>query len=185
MIRKPAVAGHFYPKSPQQLEEMIAGMVDKKAAREAGVKYIVRVSGLGADSNPEYELGSVHGSADKAVMESGLPYSILKANSFMQNPVGYKIAESGRAEMTDFFALIKNPNVWLQFPHVALGGLTTAAFFVLGISAFHLLRNKSENLEAFRESARISLLIGTVAVLATMGFGHAQGQRSGRDEPSR
>ncbi len=67
---------------------------------------------------------------------------ILVANSFMQNPIGYRIAESGRAEMTDFFALIANPNVWLQFPHVALGGLTTAAFFILGISAFHLLRSQ-------------------------------------------
>jgi len=110
---------------------------------------------------------------------------ILVANSFMQNPVGYKIAESGRAEMTDFIALITNPNVWLQFPHVALGGLTTAAFFIMGISAFHLLRNKSGEaaLEPFRASMRIGLVIGTVAVLATMGFGHAQGQRMADTQP--
>lgn len=108
---------------------------------------------------------------------------ILVANSFMQNPVGYQIAESGRAEMTDFFALIRNPNVWLQFPHVALGGLTTAAFFMLGISAFHLLRNKTGNLDTFRASTRMSLVIGTLAVLATMGFGHAQGQRMADTQP--
>lgn len=108
---------------------------------------------------------------------------ILVANSFMQNPVGYKIAESGRAEMVDFFALIKNPNVWLQFPHVALGGLTTGAFFIVGISAFHLLRNKSGNLDAFRTSMRLGLIIGTVAVLVTMGFGHLQGQRMADTQP--
>ncbi|MFN8450390.1 MAG: cytochrome ubiquinol oxidase subunit I [Anaerolineae bacterium] len=108
---------------------------------------------------------------------------ILVANSFMQNPVGFHIAESGRAEMTDFFALILNPNVWLQFPHVALGGLTTAAFFVLGISAFHLLRNRSGDLDAFRASTRMSLFIGTIAVLLTMGFGHAQGQRMADTQP--
>jgi cytochrome bd ubiquinol oxidase subunit I len=107
---------------------------------------------------------------------------ILVANSFMQNPVGYKIAESGRAEMTDFFALLTNPNVWLQFPHVALGGLSTGAFFVLGISAFHLLRSK-DNIEAFQASARLSLVIGTIAVVATMGFGHAQGQRMADTQP--
>jgi cytochrome d ubiquinol oxidase subunit I len=73
---------------------------------------------------------------------------ILVANSFMQNPVGYHIADSGRAEMTDFFALLTNPNVWLQFPHVALSGLMTGAFFVLGVSAFHLLRNKTSNIDA-------------------------------------
>lgn len=108
---------------------------------------------------------------------------ILVANSFMQNPVGYTIAESGRAEMVDFFALIKNPNVWLQFPHVVLGGLTTGAFFVLGISAFHLLRNRSKSLDLFQTSARMGLIIGVVAVVATMGFGHAQGQRMADTQP--
>ena len=108
---------------------------------------------------------------------------ILVANSFMQNPVGYTIADSGRAEMTDFIALIRNPNVWLQWPHVALGGLTTAGFFVLGISAWHLLRNKGSNLDSFRTSARYGLVVGTVAVLLTMGFGHIQGQRMADTQP--
>jgi cytochrome d ubiquinol oxidase subunit I len=108
---------------------------------------------------------------------------ILVANSFMQNPVGYQIAASGRAEMTDFFALIRNPNVWLQWPHVALGGLTTAGFFVLGISAWHLLRNKGDNLSQFRTSARLGLIVGTLAVLGTMGFGHLQGQRMADTQP--
>jgi cytochrome d ubiquinol oxidase subunit I len=107
---------------------------------------------------------------------------ILVANSFMQNPIGYRIAESGRAEMTDFFALIANPNVWLQFPHVALGGLTTAAFFILGISAFHLLRSQ-KNRDAFLASTRIALTVGTIAVLGTMIFGHAQGQRMADTQP--
>src|SRR5579859_3745763 len=38
---------------------------------------------------------------------------ILVANSFMQNPVGYKLV-NGRAEMTDFVAVNTNPNVILQ-----------------------------------------------------------------------
>ncbi len=108
---------------------------------------------------------------------------ILVANSFMQNPVGYKIAASGRAEMTDFVAVITNPNVLLQWPHVFLGGLTTAAFFVLGISAYHLLRNRSVNPAVFMTSARMALVLGTLAVLGTMGFGHLQGQRMENVQP--
>ncbi|MBX3084238.1 MAG: cytochrome ubiquinol oxidase subunit I [Anaerolineae bacterium] len=108
---------------------------------------------------------------------------ILVANSFMQNPVGYKIAANGRAEMTDFIAVITNPNVLLQWPHVVLGGLTTAAFFILGISAYHLLRNRSTNMAVFTASARISLIIGTVAVLGTMVFGHLQGQHMENYQP--
>lgn len=40
---------------------------------------------------------------------------ILIANSFMQEPVGYTLRH-GRAEMTNFFALLTNPNVWVQYP---------------------------------------------------------------------
>jgi cytochrome d ubiquinol oxidase subunit I len=110
-------------------------------------------------------------------------YWILVANSFMQNPVGYKIAANGRAEMTDFVALITNPNVLLQWPHVVLGALTTAAFFILGISAYHLLRNRSLNMAVFTSSVRFALIIGVVAVLGTMIFGHLQGQRMENTQP--
>jgi cytochrome bd ubiquinol oxidase subunit I len=111
---------------------------------------------------------------------------ILVANSFMQNPVGYHIAASGRAEMTDFFALLTNPNVWLQWPHVALGGLTTAGLFVAGISAWRLLRANSvqtEGREMFRVSMRIGVAVAAVAVLGTMVFGHLQGQRMADTQP--
>lgn len=40
---------------------------------------------------------------------------ILIANSFMQQPVGY-VLNNGRAEMTDFLAVVFNPNIWTQFP---------------------------------------------------------------------
>ncbi|MEE9512518.1 MAG: cytochrome ubiquinol oxidase subunit I, partial [Anaerolineales bacterium] len=69
---------------------------------------------------------------------------ILIANSFMQEPVGYAI-ENGRAVMTSFFALLSNPHVWVQFPHVITSGLTTAAFFLLGISAYHLFYKKRDS----------------------------------------
>src|SRR5512139_291077 len=73
---------------------------------------------------------------------------ILIANSFMQEPVGF-VLRNGRAEMTDFFALLTNPHVWAQFPHVLFSGVTTAGFFVLGISAYHLVR-KGPDWELFR-----------------------------------
>lgn len=110
---------------------------------------------------------------------------ILVANSFMQNPVGYEIID-GRATMTDFVALITNPNVVRQFPHVVLGGFSTGAFFVLGISAFHLLRHNrqsSENTLMFKRSFNIALVFGVVAIIGTMLAGHAQGQRMADYQP--
>ncbi len=70
---------------------------------------------------------------------------ILIANSFMQQPVGYEIV-NGRAVMTDFFALLTNPNVWVQFPHTVFAGFVTAAFFVMGISGYHLFRHQEKEL---------------------------------------
>lgn len=105
---------------------------------------------------------------------------ILIANSFMQEPVGFAL-RNGRAEMTDFLALIGNPNVWVQWPHVFLSGLTTAAFFILGISAWHLLRKS--NVELFKRSFQI----GTIAAVIGAGFvivvGHAQAQHMVQTQP--
>jgi len=45
MIRKPAVAGQFYPASPSQLEEMIRGMVDEKAEKEEVIGLVLPHAG--------------------------------------------------------------------------------------------------------------------------------------------
>jgi cytochrome d ubiquinol oxidase subunit I len=97
---------------------------------------------------------------------------ILVANSFMQQPVGYAI-RNGRAEMTDFFALITNVHVWLQYPHVLFSGLTTAAFFVLGISAYHL--RKKSRVDFFQRSFQIGLFCAVIASPMSVVTGHAQG----------
>lgn len=79
----------------------------------------------------------------------------------MQQPIGY-ILRNGRAEMTDFFALILNPNLWVQLPHVLAGGFVTAGFFMMGISAYHLLRQKE--LDFFRRSFQIAAIIGFLGI---------------------
>lgn len=105
---------------------------------------------------------------------------ILVANSFMQSPVGY-VLRNGRAEMTDFFALLGNPHVWYQFPHTVLAGFTTAAFFVMGISAYHLLRKK--NLEFFTRSFKMGVIFGFISLLLVSGIGHLQGQYLNEAQP--
>ena len=105
---------------------------------------------------------------------------ILIANSFMQNPVGFTI-NNGRAEMTDFWAVVFNPNVWVQFPHTVMGGLTTGGFFVLGISGYFLLRKKQ--LEFFQHSFQIAAIVGAIGILFTGLFGHLQAQEMVRTQP--
>jgi cytochrome d ubiquinol oxidase subunit I len=106
---------------------------------------------------------------------------ILVANSFMQQPVGYAL-RNGRAEMADFGALLTNPQVWFQFPHTFFAGVTTAAFFVLGISSYHLIK-KGETHPMFRRSFQIAAVYGLVGALLVGLVGHAQGQHMVRAQP--
>ncbi|MFZ0447122.1 MAG: cytochrome ubiquinol oxidase subunit I [Bacillus sp. (in: firmicutes)] len=96
---------------------------------------------------------------------------ILAANSFMQNPVGYAI-RNGRAETTDFFAVITNPKLLVAFPHVILGALATGAFFVVGISAWYFL--KKRDLDFFKRSVTIGLIVGMISSLGIAFSGHSQ-----------
>jgi len=59
------------------------------AAKKAGVQFILRSSGLGAGLQTDFELGQVHGRIDQALMDSGLSYTIVRPNSFMQNYLNY------------------------------------------------------------------------------------------------
>ena len=105
---------------------------------------------------------------------------ILIANSFMQEPVGF-VLRNGRAEMADFFALLLNPNVLVQFPHTVLAGFTTGAFFVIGISAYHLM--KKNKVEMFRQSFQIAATLGTMAIILVVLNGHSQTQEMVRSQP--
>ena len=108
---------------------------------------------------------------------------ILIANSFMQQPMGYAL-RNGRAEMESFLALITNPHVFVQFPHVIAGAMATAAFFVLGISAWHLLRARDEETkDAFRRSFHFGAVYAFVATVAVMVVGHTQAQYMIRVQP--
>jgi len=106
---------------------------------------------------------------------------ILIANSFMQQPVGYVI-RNGRAEMTDFFALITNGHVWVQFPHVFFAGISTAAFFVIGISAYHIWK-KTKDAEIFKRSFKYGTVYGLIGTVLVILVGHNQAQYMVRIQP--
>jgi len=97
---------------------------------------------------------------------------ILLANGWMQRPVGYEI-RNGRAEMVDFTALVTNVYGWLKFIHTLLGGYVVAAFFVMGISAYHILRKRE--LKFFKTSFRMAAAFGLVCsvLVAFVGDFHA------------
>ncbi|MCS6872716.1 MAG: cytochrome ubiquinol oxidase subunit I [Anaerolineae bacterium] len=115
---------------------------------------------------------------------------ILIANSFMQEPVGYALktftlpdgSTVQRAVMTDFFALITNPNLRVQFPHVFFSGLLTAAFFMMGVSAWHLW-HRTKNREFFMRSFHIGVVVAAISSLMMALNGHVQAQHMVKSQP--
>jgi cytochrome d ubiquinol oxidase subunit I len=102
---------------------------------------------------------------------------ILIANAFMQDPQGF-VLRNGRAEMVDFLALVTNPRAWFFFWHTISSGLATAAFFVLGISAYHIIRKQNtdpEQAEPFKRSFVMAAIIGLIATVSVVVSGHFQG----------
>ncbi|MBF0201989.1 MAG: cytochrome ubiquinol oxidase subunit I [Desulfamplus sp.] len=107
---------------------------------------------------------------------------ILTANGFMQHPVGYTI-RNGRAEMTNFFELLFNKFSILQILHVLPAACILAAFFVMGISAWHLLRK--QHIEFFQRSFRIALVFGLAASILTGLTGDLHGTHVAEVQPAK
>jgi len=107
---------------------------------------------------------------------------ILIANGFMQNPVGYDI-RNGRAELTDFLAVITNKHGILEIIHVVPASLLLGSFFVMGISAYHLL--KKQHTEVFLKSFRIALVVGLVSSLVLGLTGDMHGVNVSKTQPAK
>jgi cytochrome d ubiquinol oxidase subunit I len=94
---------------------------------------------------------------------------ILVANAWMQHPVGY-VLRNGRAELDNFLAVVTQRFAILEFVHTLGGAYLLAGFFVLGISAWHLVRKHDPAF--FRKSFRIAAAWTLVFALFEIAQGH-------------
>lgn len=109
---------------------------------------------------------------------------ILIANSFMQNPTGFILnKETGRAQLVNFADLLKNHQVWLEFPHVLIGAFLTASFVVAGMSAFALLGKNKKNVTFFRKSMKVGLIVGLVTTAGMLFTGDRHSLYLQNDQP--
>ena len=69
---------------------------------------------------------------------------ILVANSWMQYPTGMKFnPDTARNEMVNFWDVLFSPVAVNKFLHTISAGYVTAAIFVIGISAWFLLKKRN------------------------------------------
>jgi cytochrome d ubiquinol oxidase subunit I len=104
-------------------------------------------------------------------------YFILAANSWMQHPVGFRYDKaSGRAELTDFGAVLSNKVVLVTFPHTILAAYMVGGGFIAAVGLWHLIRRPGQDCDAFRTATRFGAVTLIVAGVGVAISGDVQGK---------
>lgn len=109
---------------------------------------------------------------------------ILIANGWMQNPVGAEFSwQTMRMEMTDFWAVVFNPDAQAKFVHTVSAGYVTGAMFVLSVSSWYLL--KGRDVEFAKRSFRVAAAFGLASVLSVIVLGDESGYTVGEAQQTK
>ena len=99
---------------------------------------------------------------------------ILIANGWMQNPVGAQFnPDTMRMELTSFFDVLFNEVAQAKFVHTVSAGYVTASVFVLGVSAWYLL--KGRHMALARRSITVAASFGLASALSVVVLGDESG----------
>ena len=102
---------------------------------------------------------------------------ILIANGWMQNPVGARLnPQTMRMEVSDFAQVLFNPVAQAKFVHTVSAGYVVASLFVLGVSAWYLL--KGRHLELAKRSMTVAASFGLASSLSVVVLGDESGYLS-------
>src|SRR6266478_1315483 len=109
-------------------------------------------------------------------------YFILVTNSFMQNPVGYRIEANGSLGIASFSAYLLNHWAWVQFFHNQMAAVVTGSFVVAAVGAFYALRGLHP-VQA-KLYLRVGTFVGLIAsLLVAFPSGDQQAKMVGNHQP--
>ena len=97
---------------------------------------------------------------------------ILIANAWMQHPVGFEI-RNGRAELVDFWAVVTQKFAWLEIAHTVFAAFILTGFFVMGVSAYKILRR--QDVKLFKKSFAMAAGFALVFSVLEAAEGHIHG----------
>jgi cytochrome bd ubiquinol oxidase subunit I len=107
---------------------------------------------------------------------------ILIANSWMQHPVGY-LLQNGNPVLTDFWAVITQNVAILTIFHTLVSAYALTGFFLMGVSAYHLLRRQS--VKEFSATFKAGAAIALVFTLVVIGEGHMHAADLAEKQPAK
>ena len=111
---------------------------------------------------------------------------IVVANSWQQTPTGHHLVEHGdgiRAEIVDFWQVVFNPSFIDRITHVYMGAWQAAAFFVLSVSAYYLLRKRHVGFA--RHSMKFAIVVAVFASVMQLVTGHSSADTVAETQPAK
>jgi len=107
---------------------------------------------------------------------------ILVANAWMQDPVGTKFNPlKARNEMTSFWDVFLSETAVNKFMHTITSSFTLASIFVIGVSAWYLLKNR--NVLFAKRSTVVAAVFGIIASVFTIFTGDTSARIIAREQP--
>ena len=107
---------------------------------------------------------------------------ILVANAWMQNPVGMHFnPDTARNEMVNFWAVLFSPTAINKFLHTISSAYTYSALFVIGVSAWYLL--KKRNIPFFKRSMVVGATFGLITSLFMLVTGDESARQVYHTQP--
>ena len=104
-------------------------------------------------------------------------FFILAANSWMQNPVGYRMnPDTGRPELTDIWAVLTNKVALITFPHTLAAAFMVAGALLVAVSIWHVTRRPGTDTAEHRFALRFGAWVTLVATAAIVFTGDIQGK---------
>ena len=107
---------------------------------------------------------------------------ILVANAWMQYPAGMRFnPETARNEMVNFWDVLFSPVAMNKFFHTVTSAFVLAAVFVIGVSAWYLLRKREERLA--RKSIKIASIFGLIGAVCVIWTGDGSAVQVAKYQP--
>jgi cytochrome d ubiquinol oxidase subunit I len=105
---------------------------------------------------------------------------ILAANSWMQTPAGFTMADD-KFQLASWWAAIFNPSFPYRLSHMVVAAYTAGAFLVAGVSGFYLWRR--QHLEFARAGFSIALWLALILVPLQLALGDLHGRNTLEYQP--
>jgi len=161
------------------------GIIGQTLAMEGIFAFFLESSFLGLVLFGEKRLGPRGHAIATVLLAAGTWLSgffITATNAWMQHPVGHRVLPDGRIELQSLFAVLTNPWLTWQYPHVILGSLVTSSIVVASVGAFYVLMKTHE--DQGKIFVRLGVLVGLPAIaLVAFPTGDRQAKNMALQQP--